>query len=120
MKSQIVLIEDTKYTLDVDRAIELGILKTLTRKLKFSDIKVGETFCFITSNFKGNFKGIYVKTDNYADALYGLYGSSSPIDMSTCTCEVGQILDECRFDLNNSEVKVYRNGKYVTEVPLDK
>jgi len=115
MKSQTVLIEDTKYTLDVDRAIELGILKTLTRKLKFSDIKVGETFCFITSNFKG----IYVKTDNYADALYGLYGSSSPLD-SKCTCEVGQILDECKFDLNNSEVKVYRNGKYVTEVPLDK
>ncbi len=69
MKSQTVLIEDTKYTLDVDRAIELGILKTLTRKLKFSDIKVGETFCFITSNFKG----IYVKTDimpmHYMDCM---------------------------------------------------
>jgi len=114
MKSQTVLIEDTKYTLDVDRAIELGVLKvpTPTRKLTFSDIKIGETFCYIDSSFKG----VYIKTDAYyANALCG-YSTSS----SKNTYAIGEIESKCYFTHSNSEVKVYRNGKYVTEVPLDK
>lgn len=98
-----ILINDKEYEIDLNKSIELGVVKEVKPKLYFDSLEVGTLFLF-----KGDSMdvGIYVKTGpERADRIAGCGYLST---------KVGDVQKGCCF-FNNPEVEILKNGKWVSK-----
>ncbi len=99
-------IDNKSYTLNVQRSIELGVLKQKTRPILYGDLKNGDIFKF-KSEMTAGWSGVYILKDNTKFDR----DQAVRIDSDTNVSQAYVFSDSSK-----TPCKVWRDGTWITEI----